>query len=179
MNMDPAPPVIRLYTLNVQGLTSGKLLTTLRWLREQSAHGAILTETRLTSDPLGMVTAETGGGVIWPGVQIFHTPGTGHTGGVTVILGPGLHLSDPILFSDPGHQHRILRVDVQFFNQPTCIISVYGPAQCEERVILGFSVLILGGSHFGGEHSCRVGPNASPYSPEGQPSRTCGGMGPR
>ena len=134
MNMDPAPPVIRLYTLNVQGLTPGKLFTILRWLREQAAHGAILTETRLTSDPQSMVTAEAGGGVIWPGVQIFHTPGTGHTGGIAVILGPGLHLSDPIQFSDPGHQHRILRVDVQFFNQPTCIIGIYGPAQRDERV---------------------------------------------
>ena len=133
MNMDPAPPVIRLYTINVQGLTSGKLLTILRWLREQAAHGAILTETRLTSDPQGMVTAEAGGGVIWPGVHIFHTPGTGHTGGVTVILGPGLHLSDPVLFSDPGHQHRILRVDVQFFSQPTSIIGIYGPSQRVDR----------------------------------------------
>ena len=137
INLDPAPSALRLITLNVQGLTSAKFLTTLRWLRDQSAHGAILTETRLTSDPADFLSAEAGGGTIWPGVHILHTPGSGHTGGVCIVLGPGLHLSSPAAVIPPGiinGRDRILRIDLLLYDQPASIVGIYGPTSREERV---------------------------------------------
>ena len=128
-----APPTLRLYNLNVQGLTSPKFLSLLRWLREQSAHGAVLTETHLTSDPADMVSAVAGGGTIWPGMRIFHVPGTGTTGGVTVVLGPSPYITDPIQFNDHGINTRVIRLDLFFFEQASSLIGVYGPAQHTER----------------------------------------------
>lgn len=128
-----APPTLRLYNLNVQGLTSPKFLSLLRWLREQSAHGAILTETHLTSDPADMVSAAAGGGTIWPGMRIFHVPGTGTTGGVTVVLGPSPYITDPVQFSGHGINNRVIRLDLFFFEQASSLIGVYGPAQHTER----------------------------------------------
>ena len=135
MNLDPAPSSLRLLTLNVQGLTSSKFLTVLRWAREEALHILVLTETRLTSDPADMVSAEAGGGTIWPGVDIFHTPGTGHTGGVCVIIGPGIHLTDPVCFRPPGiaASSRVLRIDLQFYNRPVSIVGIYSPAQHTDR----------------------------------------------
>ena len=101
-----------------------------------------MTETRLTTDPATLVSAEAGGGVIWPGVNIFHTSGTGYTGGVCIVLGPGLHLSDPKVFSPPGlpSNNRILRIDLSFYEQPISLLGIYGPAQPEERAAF-FAVL--------------------------------------
>ena len=36
INLDPAPSALRLYTLNVRGLTAHKLLTLMRWSKEHT-----------------------------------------------------------------------------------------------------------------------------------------------
>jgi hypothetical protein len=87
----------------MQGLSATKFPAILRWLREKATHGAILTETHLTTDPAGLLTSQVtaGGGTIWPGMQIFYVPGTGFTEGIAIVLGPGLHLSSPQKYVHP------------------------------------------------------------------------------
>ncbi len=142
MNRDPAPPALRFFLLNVQGLSPAKFPAILRWLKEKSAHGAILTETQLPSDPADILRVTAGAGTIWPGMRLFHVPGTGHTEGVILVLGPGMHLSTPVQFSHPSiTSGRILRVDLLFYDIQLSIVSVYGPAQPEHRAAFYAHVL--------------------------------------
>ena len=71
MNPDPPPSALRLFVINVQGLSSSKFPAILRWLREKAAHGAILTETHVTSDPFDLLKVTAGGGTNWPGIFFF------------------------------------------------------------------------------------------------------------
>ena len=142
MNPDPPPSALRLFVINVQGLSSSKFPAILRWLREKAAHGAILTETHVTSDPFDLLKVTAGGGTIWPGMQTFFVPGTGSTEGVTIILGPGLHLSSPTKFVHPLiSSGRILRVDLRLHDTPVSIIGVYGPTTPAQRASFYADVL--------------------------------------
>lgn len=133
MNPDPAPPALLFLLLNARGLTSRKLLDSLYWLREKGAHAAVFTETHLDSDPADLLRVQAGAGAIWPGAQFFYTPGSGHTEGVAIVLGPGCHLADPVRHTAAGDSGRILRIDLTLFNQPVSIVGVYGPAQQGDR----------------------------------------------
>jgi exonuclease III len=142
MNPDRPPPVLRFFAINVQGLTASKFPAILRWLREKSAHGAILTETQLTTDPFDLLKVTAGGGTIWPGMQTFHVPGTGSTEGVAIVLGPSLHLSNPIKFVHPSlTTGRILRVDMHIHGAPLSVIGVYGPSQPAHRAAFYSDIL--------------------------------------
>ena len=128
------PPPLRLVVLNVQGLHGPKFPTILRWLADQRADVAILTETHLPSDPADILKATAGGGTIWPGMQTFFVPGTGATEGVAIVLGPRLQNSGPKQFSHPTiNSGRVLRLDLELGGALFSIIGVYGHAQGRER----------------------------------------------
>ena len=142
MNPDPAPPALRFYLLNAQGLSASKFPAILRWLREKSAHGAIITETHLSSDPASILNTTAGAGTIWPGMRLFHTPGTGHSEGVVLVLGPGFYMANPVQFVHPNiSTGRILRVDLDFYDSPASIVAVYGPAQPDQRAAFYSQIL--------------------------------------
>ncbi len=135
MSSAPAPPTLRFFVVNAQGLSHPqKLPSILRWLREKKAHGAIITETQVSADPADILRTSGGAGTIWPGMRIFHVPGTGHTEGVMLVLGPGSRFGQPVQFQHPsGPSGRILRVDLSLYDQPVSVIGVYGPAQQQQR----------------------------------------------
>jgi exonuclease III len=66
-------------------------------------------------------------------MRIFHVPGTGTTGGVTVVLVPSPYITDPVQFNGHGINTRVIRLDLFFFEQASSLIGVYGPAQHIER----------------------------------------------
>jgi len=67
-------------------------------------------------------------------MRIFHVPGTGHTEGVMLVLGPGSRFGQPVQFQHPsGPNGRILRVDLSLCDQLVSVIGVYGPAQPQHR----------------------------------------------
>ena len=65
------PPPLRLVVLNVQGLHGPKFPTILRWLADQRADVAILTETHLPSDPADILKATAGGARSGPACKRF------------------------------------------------------------------------------------------------------------
>ena len=128
------PPRFRLVVLNVQGLHGPKFPMILRWLADQRADAAILTETHLPSDPADILKATAGGGTIWPGMQTFCVPGTGRTEGVTIVLGPRLQNSGPKQFCHPTlSSGRVLRLDLELGGAAFSIIGVYGPTDVRDR----------------------------------------------
>jgi exonuclease III len=77
-------------------------------------------------------------------MRIFHVPGTGHSEGVIIVLGPGLHLSSPAQFTHPSSSSgRVLRVDLNLYDSPISIVGVYGPAQQQHRAAFYSEVLPL------------------------------------
>ena len=141
MSQVHAPPGLVLVCLNVHGLTPHKLLHLLAWLRDRHVDAAILTETQTNADPADMLRQQPGAGVIWPRAQLFHSPGNGHTGGVTIILGPSCHLSQPSVVSLAEGSGRVLRVDLSVLGSMTSLVGVYAPAQPGERPAFFANVL--------------------------------------
>ena len=94
---------------------------------------AVLTETHVTSDPEDLLRRLPGSGVLWPGARLLSCPGTGHTAGITVVLGPRCHAFAPTLVPDPNNSGRLLRIDFTIQGQPLALVAVYGPAQPEAR----------------------------------------------
>ena len=129
-----APPGLSLVCLNVQGLTGPKLVHLLSWLKEKRVDAAVLTETRCTSSPEDLLRRQPGAGVLLPGARFFHVPGTGHTEGVCVVLGPSLAHSTPqqhaVAVPGPG---RAIRVDLHLHQQLVSLVGVYAPAQPADR----------------------------------------------
>ena len=133
MSTASAPPGLLLVSLNVRGLTGPKLLDLLSWLKEKQTDVAILTETQTVNDPADLLRRQPGAGALWPGARFFHCPGNGHTLGITFILGPTCHLTQPALFTSLDGEGRILRLDLTFFTKSVCLVGVYGPAQIPDR----------------------------------------------
>jgi len=128
-----APPSLALVCLNVQGLTGPKLVHLLSWLKEQHVDAAVLTETCCTSSPEDLLCRQPGAGVLLPGARFFHVPGTGHTEGVCIILGPSLAHSDAQMVPGPPGSGRALRVDLRLQQQLVSLVGVYAPAQPAAR----------------------------------------------
>ena len=136
MSAPGAPPGRRLsfFMVNVRGLTGGRLVQCLAWLREQQAHVGVLTETHSVADPNDLMRRQLGAGAFWPGVRFFHTPGTGRTGGVVVVLSPDCPLTLPTKHDDPlDTSGRVLRIDAFIDDTPFRLIGVYAPAQPADR----------------------------------------------
>lgn len=133
MSQQAPPPSVHFVLQNVCGLTGRKLVDMLSWLREKQAHGAVLTETCATSDPADLLRRLPGAGAFWPGARFFYCPGTGHTQGVTIILGPDCHLTEPTQFAGLDGGGRVLRLDLQLLGKPACLIGAYAPAQTADR----------------------------------------------
>jgi exonuclease III len=127
-----SPPGRRLsvVTLNVCGLTGAKLVQVMAWLREQEVHVGVLTETKTTADPNDLLRRQTGSGAFWPGVRFFHTPGTGHNGGVVAVFSPDCPLTEPTTYSVPlDTTGRVIRIDAFLDAAPFRLVGVYAPAQ--------------------------------------------------
>lgn len=136
-----APPGFVLVCLNVQGLTGPKLLSLLSWLKEQQVDAAVLTETRSSSSPEDLLHRLPGAGAIWPGARFFHTPGTGFSEGVCIVLGPSCGSCAPLLVPCPSGTGRLLRLDLTLAEVPVTLVGVYGPAQPPDRWSFFESVL--------------------------------------
>lgn len=114
MSAAGAQPGLRLVTINACGLSGHKLVKLVSWLRESHFDGVVVTETQIAENPEDLFRRQPGSGAIWPGAQFFHVPGTGHTGGILVILGPSSSFSNItqlfVLFTLSGggaiHPHR-------------------------------------------------------------------------
>ena len=133
MNPDKAPPGLLFVLLNCPALDGPKLASLLYWLRELHVHGAVIVETHAAVDPADMLQREPGAGTIWPGVRFFYTPGNGHTLGVTIILGPGADITNPVAYTAISGEGRALRVDLDIMGQPASLVGVYAPARQERR----------------------------------------------
>lgn len=128
-----APPGIVFVCLNVQGLTGPKLVHVLSWLKELRVDLAVLTETRSTSSPEDLLRRQPGAGVLLPGAQFFHVPGTGHSEGVCIVLGPSLANSEPQQAPSAPGPGRAVRVDLLLRQQSVSVVGVYAPAQPADR----------------------------------------------
>ena len=128
-----APPGVLLICQNAQGLTGPKLQATLFWLREQRADIAVITETQAPGDIEDLLRRMPGAGAVWPGAQFFFCPGTGHTAGVCIILGPSCSASRPTLHVGPAGHGRVLRLDLTLLGKSVCLVGAYGPAQPGDR----------------------------------------------
>ena len=136
MNPSGALPGLRLVTINACGLTGNKIAQLVTWLREHHFDGVIVTETKIVDDPEDLYRRIPGTGALWPGARFFHVPGSGHTGGVLVILGPNPLLESASVFnppSSPPHDGRILRLDLTISTQEVSLLAIYAPAQPEDR----------------------------------------------
>jgi hypothetical protein len=103
------------------------------WLKEKRVDVAVLTETQISSSPEDLLRRLPGAGALWPGARLLFCPGTGHTAGITVVLGPRCHALSPTLVQDIDGGGRLLRVDFIIQTRPVTLVAVYGPAQPELR----------------------------------------------
>ena len=133
MSEGHAPPGLMLVCLNVRGLTPGKLMGLLPWLRDNHVDVAVLTETQTTMDPADMLRQQPGAGVIWPRAQFFHCPGTGHTCGITIILSPALCTAAPSVVHVGNHSGRVLRLDLIVGGTLVSLVGVYAPTTPLQR----------------------------------------------
>ena len=128
----PRPGLLFLL-LNVRGLTGCKLVHLISWLKEKRVDVAVFTETQLSSSPDDLLKRLPGAGALWPGARVHHCPGTGHTEGVAIVLGPRCNALSPALFQDIQGGGRLLRIDFTIEAQPVALVAVYAPAQADLR----------------------------------------------
>ena len=135
MSHEYTPPGELFLLQNVQGLTSDKLAQAMLWARNKHASLTILTETQLSTDPAELLQKIPGAGVLWPGARLHSVPGTGHTGGLLVILSPSTSITDVKHIDIPSQQPvgRVLRLDFKLDTLDVSLLGVYGPAQPEDR----------------------------------------------
>ena len=133
MTSERTRPRLSLVCTNAQGLTPSKLLHHLSWLRERRVDIAVLTETQTNSSPEALLRQLPGAGATWPGATFFSCPGTGHTQGICVILGPNSPLTNPSIRPLPQPSGRILGIDADLNGSPICLVAVYAPTQPSER----------------------------------------------
>lgn len=135
MSRGHAPPQDLCLLLNVQGLTTHKLADLILWMRSKHAKVMILTETRISCDPADLLQRLPGAGVLWPGARLYGAPGTGHTGGVIIVLSPDTHLEDVSVmpFNPAIEEGRILRLDLTLHGTPVTFMGIYAPAQHQQH----------------------------------------------
>jgi hypothetical protein len=141
MRPQQAPPGCKFACQNAQGLTPFKALAALSWLREQHFDGGLFFETQTPLDIVDLLQHEPGAGVVWPGAQFFSVPGTGHTAGVWIVLGPSCSGAQALRFDGPNGQGRVLRVDLLLMGKPVCLVAAYGPTLPSART--GFFTDVL------------------------------------
>ena len=133
MSHQSSRPGIYLVCTNAQGLTPCKLLHHLSWCRERRVDISVLTETQTASPPEALLRQLPGAGAVWPGATFFSCPGTGHSEGIVIILGPRCPLSSTTLRPPPASTGRILRLDADLHGSPFSLVAVYAPTQAAER----------------------------------------------
>ena len=133
MNHAAAAPGVSCVLLNAQGLTGRKLAHLLPWCRECHTDLVILTETHTTTEPAVLLRSIPGASTLWPGARFLSIPGSGHTLGVTVILGPTCHIRDPVLQPLPVGGGRVLRLDLNILGHDVSVLGIYAPAHRAER----------------------------------------------
>jgi hypothetical protein len=75
-------------------------------------------------------------------MRLFFVPGTGHSEGVVLVLGPGFYMANPLQFVHPSiSSGRVLRVDLDIYDSPATIVAVYGPAQPDQRAAFYSEIL--------------------------------------
>jgi Reverse transcriptase (RNA-dependent DNA polymerase)/Ring finger domain len=143
---------------------------------------AILTETHITSDPNDLLRRLPGSAVLWPGARLLFCPGTGHTEGIVVVLGPRCHPLGPTQMTTPDGGGRTLRVDFTIQGQVLTLGALYGPAQPEARRAFyqeGIQALLpTDGRPFilAGDFNVVLNPNDCVYPPGVQPPATTSRM---
>ena len=126
-----APRLLAL-TANVAGLTGSKLLALLAAMQLKPAQLGIFTEARVQVPPETLLAREPGAGALAGSWRFFHTPGTGHTGGVTIAIANSSGLASFTVWNEL-QSPRVLRLDGELEGQPTSIIGVYAPTVSAER----------------------------------------------
>ena len=119
MSQQSSCPGIHLVCTNAQGLTPGKLLDHLSWCKERRVDISVLTETKTASSPEALLRQLPGAGAIWPGATFFSCPGTGHSEGIVIIVGPRCPLSSSKL--RPPRASRVAFSDWM----PTCMAPLF------------------------------------------------------
>ena len=106
----------------------------LSWMKQQQLDMLLLPETMKNEDPVSYLQNTAGAGALWPGVAMHHCPGTGHTLGVTVVVGPTALLEDVRRVDDvPDASGRVVGLDFKLCGHPFRLLAVYGPAQVDGR----------------------------------------------
>ena len=169
----------QLVLLNVQGLTPCKLGRLIVWVREAGFSGMVLTETKSAADPETMLRTLAGEGALWPGARFFHTPGSGHTEGVAIVLGPGFGGQRPALVTLPdAARGRVLRVDLDFGGREVALVGVYAPATPSARAAFFTDILqpCLPGDGaptvLGGDFNCVLEASDCVFGEGGMPANT-------
>ena len=135
-------------------------------VRETHADLAVLTETQITYDPADILR-QPGAGAIWPGAPNFHCPGSGHTGGVAVVLRLSSHLVAPSVFAALNGGGRVLRLDLDVCDVALSLVAGYGPAtetRCRP------TCLLMAGRCSWSETSTACCPALTVCTPHGSPA---------
>jgi exonuclease III len=119
-------------TANVAGLTGSKLLALLTAMHLQAAQLVVLTETRTADSPETLLAREPGAGALAGSWRLFHTPGTGNTGGVVIAVAADSELASFSVWSQL-QSPQVLRLDGLLEGQPASIIGVYAPSPITQR----------------------------------------------
>ena len=127
--MKPRSPPRRLaIAANVAGLSGGKLLSILIYMQERAAHLGIFSETKTKESPENLL-ARTPGAAAVIGSWIFHhTPGTGLTAGITIVIAAASEFAAFQRWEGHGDEGRVIRLDGPLDGKLTSIIGVYGPS---------------------------------------------------
>lgn len=134
MSQQRPPPRVKFALLNPQGLTQSKMQDLLSWMKGQHVDMLLLLETQRKEDPMGLLRNTAGAGALWPGVRMHHCPGSGHTLGVTVVVGPTALLENVQRVAvEPDDSGRVVGLDFTVCGNDFRLLAVYGPAQTAQH----------------------------------------------
>ena len=128
----PGRPATSAFLANVAGLTGSKLLAMLSAMQLQAAHLGIFAETRSRDSPETLLARQPGAGALAGGWRFFHTPGDGHSKGVTIAIATDSDLASFTQWNQLKSP-RVLRLDGLMEGQPASLIGVYAPTDPTER----------------------------------------------
>ena len=118
-------------SINVNGLGArGKLGSLVSYLARSGALVAFIQETKIRRDADSVCSMLPGLSTLWPGVQIFCSPGAGHSKGLLTILSPSVTRAKQ---SDLDGGGRVLRVDACISGHQVALVNVYAPSNPSDR----------------------------------------------